>query len=75
MREIPSFYTDFSISPKPRATPATRPGRASERKSTFFLRGRTQLTDFFQISQNPPRTLPVHDVPHILGHILYLGFL
>ena len=25
----------------------------------------TQLTDFSQISQNPPRTLPVHDVIHI----------
>ena len=38
----------------------------SARKSTFFLRGRTQLTDFSQIPQNPPRMLPVHDVIHIL---------
>ena len=27
--------------------------------------GKTQLTDFSQISPNPPRTLPVHDVIYI----------
>ena len=41
------------------------PGFGESRKSTVFSRGRTQLTDFFQISQNPPRTLLVHDVIHI----------
>ena len=29
----------------------------------------------FQISQNPPCTLPVHDVIHIPGNILSLGIL
>ena len=42
-----------------------RKASASKRKSTFFFRGKTQLTDFSQISQNRPRTLPVHDVIHI----------
>ena len=34
-REIQSFYADFSICPKPRATPAVRPRRA--RKATRLL--------------------------------------
>ena len=42
------------------------PGFGKPRKSTVFSRGRTQLTDFSQISaHNPPCTLPVHNVIHI----------
>ena len=63
-REIPSFYADFSICPKSRVAPATRPQRASDSQLSS-PGGKTQLTDFSQISQNPPRTLPVHDVIHI----------
>ena len=47
-----------------------------ERAKVNFLPPRqnsTHLSDFFQIPQNPPRTLPVHGVIHILKS--YLGFL
>ena len=44
---------------------ATGLASASKRKSTVFSRGRTQLTDFFQIPPNPQRTLLLHDVIHI----------
>ena len=66
-REIPSFYTDFSICPpRPRnmCAPAARPRRASESHPSSSD-GKTQLTDFFQITQNPPHTLPVYDVIRI----------
>ena len=47
---------------------------ATSRKSTFFRRQNlTQLT--FSNLPNPPRMLPGHDVIHIPGHILSLGFL
>ena len=48
-RKIQSFYADFSICPKPRATPAARPRRASESQPSSSDR-KTQLTDFSQIS-------------------------
>ena len=43
---------DFSICPKPRAhlSQGHRPGFGEPQKSTVFSRGRTQLTDFSQIS-------------------------
>ena len=43
-------------------------------KVTLLLRTARLNSDFFQISQNLPHTLPVHDVIHIPGHILSLGF-
>ena len=71
-REIPSFNAVFSISPKPRGHPPQGhwPFRqASESQSSSSEPG-TQLT--FLKSQP---TLPVRDVTHIPGHIVYLGFL
>ena len=50
------------------SAPATRPlawlRRASKSHPSSSVR-KTQLTDFFQIPQNPQRTLPVHDVIYI----------
>ena len=68
-RDIHSFYSGSSMcGTRHKAT-------ASKQKSTVFSRARnsTQLTDFFQIPPNPPRTLPVHDIIHIPKS--YLGFL
>ena len=49
-------------------------GLGEQAKVTLLLRtARLHSTDFFQIPQNPPRTLPVHDVIHIPKS--YLGFL
>ena len=66
IRESQSFYVGFSISPRPptRVAPATRPLWASESHPSSSDR-KTQLTDFLQNFQNPPRALPVHDVIHI----------
>ena len=55
-----------------RGAPAARPLAWPESQPSSFG-PRTQLTDFFQIIPNPPRTLPVHDVIHIPKS--YLGFL
>ena len=63
-REAQSFSPDFYTCPKPRATPAARPWRAP--KVNSLLRTlKFDSTDFFSNPQNPPRTLPVHDVIHI----------
>ena len=50
-------------------------GLSEPRKSTLPVRGVVLNYWFFQISPNPPRTLPMHDVINIPGHILSLGFL
>ena len=50
-----SFYANFFISPPP-------PPRENQPSSSDV---KTQLTHFSQIPQNPPRTLPVHDVIYI----------
>ena len=72
-REIPSFYADFSICPKPHAHP--HKASVSKQKSTFFFDGKTQLTDFSQIPPNPPCTLPVLDVIRTPSLVSHLGFL
>ena len=42
-----------------------RKASASPESQPFSSEAGTQLTDFFSNSQNPPRTLPVHDVIYI----------
>ena len=55
----------FPSAPTPiTCAPATRPRRAKDSQPSSSEAG-TQLTDFFQIPPNPPRTLLVHDVIHI----------
>ena len=44
---------------------ATGLASASPESQPSSPNARTQLTDFFQNPQNPPRALPVHDVIHI----------
>ena len=51
--EIPSYYADFSVCPKPCVEPATRPRWASESQPSS-PGGKTQLTDFFS---NSPRQI------------------
>ena len=66
-REAQSFYDDFSICfppPTSRAAPAARPRRAPKVNLLLRTLELDSLT-FFQIPQNPPRTLPMHDVIHI----------
>ena len=48
-RETQSFYTDFSIRPKPRAVPAANYWSSLDepRKSTFFFRGGNSTHWFF----------------------------
>ena len=75
-RDTHFFYSGFSICPQTRVAPATRPLawlRRVSKSHPSSSAGKTQLTDFFQIPQNPPRTLPVHNVIHIPKS--YLGFL
>ena len=50
----------FPSAPPPRA----HLPQGYQAKVNLLLRGKTQLTDFSQISPNPQRTLPVHDVIH-----------
>ena len=50
-------------------------GLGEQRKSPFFFRWQDLTPDFFQISQNAPRALPVHDVIHIHWSTFYPGFL
>ena len=65
--------TTFSYNPPPNPTrcstrPKVSPSSESQPSSS---EAETQLTDFFQIPKTPPRTLPVHDVIHILrSHLL-----
>ena len=58
-REIPSFYTDFSN------CPSNTCGVRSAQIRLASPSSQSQLTYFSQITPNPPRTLPVHDVIHI----------
>ena len=76
-RETQSFYAGFSICPRPtRVAPVAHkfvwPQRAPKVEPSRS-ESSSQLTDFFQIPQNPPRTLPVHYVIHIPKS--YQGFL
>ena len=71
-REAQSFHAGFSISPLPTRVHPAEQEKVSHPSSSG---GKAQLTDFSQISPNPSHTLPVHDVIHISGHILSLGFL
>ena len=70
-RDTHSFYSDFSIYPPPHISCGTRLkstglASANKRKSILLVRCLVlNSTDFFQIPQNPPRSLPVHDVIHI----------
>ena len=49
--------------PQSRAAPAARPRRAP--KVNRLLQTLKFHSDFSQVSQNPPRTFPVHDTIHI----------
>ena len=60
------FYSDFFISPPPN-TCGTRPKRLREQAKTNRLPPRqisSQLTDFFKISPNPPRSSGAWRHPH-----------
>ena len=70
-REAQSFYDDFFICPKPRAAPAARPRQAP--KFNLLLQRQKLDSDFFSNPQNPLRTLPVHDVIHILRSYFLSG--
>ena len=65
-RDIPSFYTDFSICPKPRATPATRPPAWLRWASECHPSSSEQGTQLIQLFKSTP-TLPVRDVTHVPG--------
>ena len=71
-REAQSFYDDFSIRPKSRAAPAARPRRAPKVNSRLRTL-KLNSTDFFSNPPNPPRTLPLHDVIHILRSYFLSG--
>ena len=74
-REAQSFYASFFICIRQHVWHPPQ-GHCELAKVTLLLpTARFNSTDFSQISQNPPRALPVHDVIHIPGHILSLGFL
>ena len=64
--EAQSFYDDFSIPPSTTTTCDTRrKASASFESHSSSSDAKTQPTNFFLNPQNPPRTLPVHDVIHI----------
>ena len=67
-RDAHSFYDVFSICLPSRAAPIACkfvwPLRAPKVDPSLSVSS-SQPTDFFRIPQNPPRTLPVHDVIHI----------
>ena len=62
---------DFSISPKPRVNLTQSHG---EQAKVNRLLPWQNTTNFSQISQNTPRTLPVYDVIHIPRSYFYLKF-
>ena len=65
-----SFYSGFSICPPPylvrRPQRANSSGLCEPRKSTLLIRCLVLNWRLFQISKNPQRAFPVHDVINIL---------
>ena len=72
-REGQSFYGDFCICSKPRATPAARPRRASESQPSSSD-GKTQLT-FFKSPKSSAHASGAWRHSHPAVTFFYLGFL
>ena len=76
-RDTHSFYSGFFICPPPSNTCGTRHKGLHEQAKVNRLPLRqvsSQLTDFFKISQNPPRTSGVWRHPHLLAPFLISGY-
>ena len=65
-----SMLTFPSAPPPPHHVWHPPQGLSELQKSTFFFRSRNSTNWLFSNPQNPPCTLPVHDVTHIPGPVL-----
>ena len=76
-REVKSFYTGVFICPAPNTCGTRHKGLREQAKTNRFppRQVSSQLTDFFKISQNPPRASGAWCHSHSLAPVSHLGLL